>query len=70
MAEKPAVFCHRPGDRRYQSAGRRNLCVSKYPLLVLGVPLVLTVINMGLIYRLIRKVEAQQIARILKGGAL
>lgn len=30
----------------------------------------LTVINMGLIYRLIRKVEAQQIARILKGGAL
>lgn len=42
----------------------------QYPLLVLGVPLVLTVINMGLIYRLIRKVEAQQIARILKGGAL
>ena len=42
----------------------------QYPLLVLGVHIVLTVINMGMIYRLIRKVEAQQIARILKGGAL
>lgn len=42
----------------------------QHALFVLTVPCLLTAINIALIYRMIRKLEAQQLSKILKGGAL
>ena len=42
----------------------------QHALYVLTVPCLLTAINIALIYRMIRKLETQQLSKILKGGAL